>query len=752
MATPASLFPPEPLKLQLKDGKIYSHVRKKWLVQTPEETVRQQYLLVLVNEYGYTLNQIKEEESPIGGRGSAGARFDFAIYRAAQDIADGKTPLIIIECKADNITISEADYQQGENYARLTSAPFFVTHNHRETRYWKVLTDKMPGYRQEIENIPHANDSDKEREALLKKLRTFREDEFANVLRECHNIIRNRDHLDPTAAFDEIAKVLFVKVYVEREMRQKRQSKNLFTVEVLEQQIADDPLNMLFEQTKTRRKSDRLFKADERILLKPETSKAIVKRLEVYNLSDTSEDVKGIAFEKFLGRTFRGEIGQFFTPRTIVEFMIRMVAPREGEIILDPAAGSGGFLIRAFELMREQILADADREYEAAKLAIEATPGLKDADKGRLLQEAFDRIQHAISADDSTRGRLWHLANRCLYGTDANDRMARTAKMNMIMHSDGHGGVHHHDGLLNVNGIFEGRFNVILTNPPFGSSVEPTAKVLPNQVELASEDEERYFGIYGEPYRLAREQQQTTLNKAIANLFELGRGPSEKKPLKQKTEILFIERCLNLLAPGGRLAVVLPEGIFNNPSLEAVRHHCEGRARLLAVVSLPADTFLSSGATVKCSMLFAQKFSEAEALAYASTTETARAERTAHHAPARATELARLDDLLTEAQATRQRDDLKKLRAERAAYEKRLDALIEREARALVKQRLDYPVFLYEAERVGITATGEPDLNELYPNPTPLHPAEPTALELYQQFVRDPAAFAAAQTEAEPTV
>ncbi|SDY97205.1 type I restriction enzyme HsdR N-terminal domain-containing protein [Hymenobacter psychrophilus] len=119
MAAAPTLFPPEPLKLQTKDGKIYSPVRKKWLVQTPEETVRQEYLLTLVNEYGYALNQIKEEESPIGGRGSAGARFDFAIYRSAQDITDSKTPLIIIECKADNVTISEQDYQQGENYARL---------------------------------------------------------------------------------------------------------------------------------------------------------------------------------------------------------------------------------------------------------------------------------------------------------------------------------------------------------------------------------------------------------------------------------------------------------------------------------------------------------------------------------------------------------------------------------------------------------------------------------------------------------
>lgn len=108
MAAAATLFPPEPLKLQVKDGKIYSPARKKWLVQTPEETVRQQYLLTLVNEYGYALNQIKEEESTLGGRGTAGARFDFAIWKSAEDKGtEGKPPLIIIECKADNVTISE---------------------------------------------------------------------------------------------------------------------------------------------------------------------------------------------------------------------------------------------------------------------------------------------------------------------------------------------------------------------------------------------------------------------------------------------------------------------------------------------------------------------------------------------------------------------------------------------------------------------------------------------------------------------
>ena len=209
----------------------------------------------------------------------------------------------------------------------------------------------------------------------------------------------------------------------------------------------------------------------------------IVRLLERYNLSDTSEDIKGIAFERFLGRTFRGEIGQFFTPRPIVEFMVRMLDPKEGEVICDPASGSGGFLIRFFEIVREQILADVDRQYQEFRSKIESTKCMAQEKKAEALRAKYDELQKTL--DNDTRGsRLWNLANRCIYGTDANDRMARTSKMNMIMHGDGHGGVHHHDGFLNVNGIFEGRFDIILTNPPFGSSVEPSDTVLEEQVTL----------------------------------------------------------------------------------------------------------------------------------------------------------------------------------------------------------------------------------------------------------------------------
>jgi type I restriction enzyme M protein len=748
------------LEVERKGNKIRSHVRKIWLVETPEERVRQEYLCALVNEYGYTLEQIDEEVATPLSRGSAGARADFVIWRSARDRAEGNRAFIVVECKADNVTINQETYQQGANYAQYERTPFFVTHNNRETKYWKVDLERRAPNFSEISNIPRAEDSDEKVKELLSRLKEFKGDEFADLLHKCHNVIRNREHLDPAAAFDEIAKVLFVKVWVEREMRRKRQAQNLFTAAWLDTQLGDNPLNVLFRETREEYRKDQIFARGERINLKPSTGREIVRLLESYNLSDTSEDIKGIAFERFLGRTFRGEIGQFFTPRSIVEFMIRFVEPREGDVICDPASGSGGFLIRFFEIVREQILSAADREYREYRDSLEKQ-GVTEGRRAELARRKYEELQQEL--DPYREGsRLWRLANRCIYGTDANDRMARTSKMNMIMHGDGHGGVHHHNGFLNVNGIFDGRFDVVLTNPPFGANIESSDVIQDGDLQVEREAAARYEAEYGELYRGAQAALRAAKGKPLAGLFTLPKAGGSKT----KTEILFIERCLSLLKPGGRLGIVLPEGIFNNPSLQYVREFCEDRAFIRAVVSLPQETFYSSGASVKASLLFAQKFTEAEQAEYDGARGAAVAEVTARHGE----QLARLDavegrpnfkaaDFLKgegkptaegRREAARRAKEANAELKERKAATKRerreLEERIAREARALLKERFAYPVFLYEAERVGITATGEPDLNELYrdesqPGGNVPPGVELTCLELHREFRADPEKF-----------
>ena len=716
-------------------GQIWSHVRNKWLVETPEETVRQEYLLDLVNEYGFSLGQIGEELT-VTGRGSAGARADFVVWRTEKDKEDKNAPFIIVECKSNNVTIKTQDYSQGENYARICDAPFFVTHNSQETKYWRVKKDKVPGYAEEIENIPHNDATDREIKELFSKLRTFKEKEFADLLHQCHNIIRNREKKDPAAAFDEIAKVLFTKVYVERQLLTKRSKRNLFTVEVLNDQIAENPLDTLFQSTKRHYSANKIFDANERINLKPATGEEIVRKLEKYNLSDTSEDVKGVAFERFLGRTFRGEIGQFFTPRTIVEFMVKMLDPKEGEIVCDPASGSGGFLIRVFNIVREKILLDADRKYDDYKSKLEAKKSPSKAKKAKMLQDKYNEIKESI--DQQNQGsRLWKLANRCIFGTDANDRMARTSKMNMIMHGDGHGGVHHQDGFINIDLIYDGRFDIILTNPPFGANVEPTDIVQKVDVAIDSNVDKNYVKEFGSSYSSAHSRTKSAINEPIASLYELPKKREQNGKViygKVKTEVLFIERCLNLLKPGGRLGIVLPEGIYNNPSMVYVREFTEGRAFMRAVVSLPQEAFYSSGASVKCSLLFLQKFTEEEQQAYDDIRAKAKLEVEARYADEIESERMRLEGAIQEAKALRNPDNRKALQKELKGYLKEMETKQAAEVRQLLKERFDYPIFMYEAKYVGITSTGGEDKNELYPNDNKPVDCEKTCLEQYWEF------------------
>ena len=666
-------------------GNIFSLIRGKWLVAKPEEIVRQNFVCHLVNEYGYKLNQMAEElDFATGQRGGAKARADIAIYKSASDKAEQNNPFIIVECKADNIRIGANDYLQGELYARLSNAPFFVTHNNNETRFWKVIKDKAPGYRTEISDIPKNGDTDRQVENLLKSLVAFKEDEFAKLLDKCHNIIRNAEKHDPSKAFDEISKILFMKVFVERNA-QKSGKTNIFSLDYITERENDpgkDPkssvLQILFENTKKQFAKDQIFKENEKIELKEATIKRIVKELEIYNLSLTSADIKGIAFEKFLGTTFRGELGQYFTPRSVVNFMVDIVNPCENEVCCDPSSGSGGFLINIFNKVRHDIQKDIIKQYEKFKSNLlngKDDKGIT-SEQAKLLKDEYDGLQKELNNDEhSVNTRLYKLSNFFIYGTDANDRMARTSKMNMIMHGDGHGGIHHHEGLLNVNGIFENRFDVILTNPPFGSQVskDDIVRQADSVMRFATDDElmyepnekikprdgyadyvNEYYQRYGkQTYQKAQLKILENIGKPIASLFEL-------KPnlVADKTEHLFINRCLDLLKPNGRLGIVLPETILNSNDTDYVRKFVEGRAFIRAVVSLGEATFKSSKANVKTSILFVQKFSD---------------------------------------------DDKAKAKKDLADLEKQIAT----NAWQRAKSDFDYPIFLAHAENTGITTTGE---------------------------------------------
>lgn len=701
-------------EVKIDGNKIFAPLKNKWLVLTPEEKVRQEYICRLVKHYGFSLDQMAQEVKVNNSkRGQGRASADIVIWKNVKDKAESNSPIIVVECKAEYITIHEEDYFQGYNYASWAGADFFVTTNQKETRIFKVVKGKIPKKLEEVVNIPDAKTVTNEKKVneLLKQTKAFTRDEFSKLLFKCHNIIRNNDKLSPEAAFDEISKILFIKIRYERSNSENQ----IFSIEAFKQDKTSyekykpkdgkDFYQFLFEQTKEDFKDDDLFEPSEIIRIRENSFEAIVEELQIYNLSTTSDDVKGIAFEQFLGRTFRGELGQFFTPRTVVDFIVDVLDPQESEIICDPCCGSGGFLIKAFEYVRANI----ENEIHLAKEKIKAEyfndeyEKLPDSEKAKVdekVNDLFIKLNAELNINNP-KSRLRELSYDCIFGTDANPRMSRTAKMNMIMHGDGHGGVHHNDGLLNVNGIFENRFDVILTNPPFGSRVEKSLKITEADKYTDLDRIKKYQMRYGEAYDQALGQINNNIDKPLLDLYETGK-------MSSLTEVLFIERCLNLLKPGGRMGIVLPEGVLNNTNLQKIRDYVESRAKILLIVSIPQDVFIASGATVKPSLLFFKKFTIDESQQYKEIVLRAEKEITDKY-KAKTTPIR--EQLALKGKDAPDASVKKKLRAEL----KQLEEVIDAEIKARVKKDFNYQVPIAEVEKAGISTTGAVIDNELQP-------------------------------------
>lgn len=702
------------MDIQIKDNKIFAPLKGKWLVYKPEEEVRQKYICRLIDNYGYSIEQMDQEiQVSNSQRGQGAARADIVVWKSKEDklAVPTKSPIIVVECKAESVTIHEADYFQGYNYASWAGADFFVTTNLKETRIFKVIKGELPKRLEEIVDIPDAAKANnkKEIDKLLKQTKAFTRDEFSRLLFKCHNIIRNNDKLSPEAAFDEISKILFIKIRFERD----NTGNQIFSLDTFKKDKesyerykpkgGEEFYQFLFTQTKQQFASDHLFDDNAKIEIRENSFEQIVKELEIYNLSTTSDDVKGIAFEQFLGKTFRGELGQFFTPRTIVDFMVSILDPQEGEYVCDPCCGSGGFLIKTFEYVREHIERDIESQKEAVKQQCygEDYDSLSEIEKQKIETKVSDAFAHLNEELDinNAKGRLRTLSFDCIYGTDANPRMARTAKMNMIMHGDGHGGVHHHDGLLNVNGIFENRFDVILTNPPFGARVEKSLKITEADKFTDEAQIAIYKKRYGAAYTEALKQVNDHIGESLLDLYKIDNG---------LTEVLFIERCLNLLKPGGRMGIVLPEGVLNNSNLQKVRDFVECRAKILLIVSIPQDVFMASGATVKPSLLFFKKFTEQERQEYDTILNNATRQIDVNYSD----ELASIEVQLSKrGKDAVFREEKKELKTKKKKIEEQKAI----EIKAIVKEKFDYEIPIAEVQKAGISTTGAAIENELIP-------------------------------------
>jgi type I restriction enzyme M protein len=515
----------------------------------PEEKVRAEFFAELVYRYGYEPQRIGVEVV-VPDR----TPFDRADLVVFEDDAR-KRPFAVIECKKDGITDAEFNQAVEQAAGNGTWAKFrakYVMVVAGTTRRALDFTERYGVLEREeniIADLPRAYGRPEEYKyhkggALdIKKVDKWT---LMLAMHKCHQTLWGGGRLSPPAAFGELCKVIFVKISDEKKKRRKGEPYE-FQIKTHEtsRRLAER-IRALYEEEK--RRDPEVF--TETIKTDDVSLRTVVSHLESINLNATELDVKGLAFEMFMGGFFKGDAGQYFTPREVVTFAVEMMHPTSDDVVIDPACGSGGFLLYALEAVRR----------EASEYYDEGTP------------------EH---------DRHWHdFAQKNLFGIEINDEIARVAKMNMILHDDGHTNVIGNDALERIDRLREANrgfkresFSLVLTNPPFGAQYEKT--------------------------------QHHHLDE-----FELGNQTNSKGKVSprrmQKTDILFIERVWEFLKPDGRAAMVLPDGTLTNSSLQYVRDFMLDRFQLLAVVSLPQSAFAHYGAVVKSSVVFLRKRAEGE--------------------------------------------------------------------------------------------------------------------------------------------
>jgi type I restriction enzyme M protein len=553
------------------------NVSEKW--SDPEEKVRAAYYVELIYRYGYAPECIGVEvtvpdRTPVD-------RADLVVFRDKQRTK----PFGVIECKRD--AISDVEFKQAVEQA------FGNGHAHKfraeyigviagQTRAFYDCSDKFGVLEREaniVADLPIQYGKPEEfkyyKNAFPKPdIGAVTRDNLIKTIRKCHQTLWGGGRLSPPMAFGELTKLIFLKTRDEKKPRKKG--------EPYEFQIkTNETPQRLASRIKAMYAIERLNEPDvfnDDIKIDDITLRNVVLHLEGVNLTATDLDTKGVAFEQFMDGFFKGDFGQYFTPRNIIAFAIQMIDIKADDTVMDPACGSGGFLLHALDHVR------------------------------KLASEYYDE-------DSKDHFDYWHsFAEKRLFGIEINEEIARVAKMNMIVHDDGHTNVIGNDALEPLIAIARKNpafaaivgidtetgqrdekkgFSKIPTNPPFGAVIKDELHSYLSSYELS-----RYIAK-------GNGKDEGDLEDESAD------HTAGKKAIKQrasvKTEIIYCERVWQLLKPGGQAAVVLPDGLLTNASLQGVRDWLLERFKVLAVVSLPQFAFAHFGAGVKSSVVFLEK-------------------------------------------------------------------------------------------------------------------------------------------------
>ncbi len=571
--------------IKVPDGKICDYIDGKFRKDTPEEYVRQTIEKRLVNEHKYKPEQIRVE---FGVKlGSGRRRADIVIFpkdspEFTQDYVE-----MIVECKSEKVEPKDRKDGVEQLKSYMSACPNCEWGMWTNGKYKEVLRQvKIEGKFefQEYNDIPPADgsleDVDRPKRNTLKRAY---EDNLLMVFRTCHNHIYVTDGLQKQPAFFELLKLIFCKTLDEQNVGKPLE----FYATSGERSNPDGQLTVknriakIFETVKTQ--FPQIFEASDEINLHPRSLAWIVSELQSYSLLETHVDVKGKAYEELVGSNLRGDRGEFFTPRNIMDMAVKMVNPRPNEKVCDTSCGTGGFLVMAMNHVIEQLKVEVEE------------------DLGKPESQWTDHERNAV------RDRIKEIASSNFYGFDINPDLVKATKMNMVMNNDGSGNIYRNDSLLpphewepdlkiqlaaalkiDANSITNANtiefFDVIVTNPPFGSKIPVKDSHILEQFQIG--------------YIWRNEQYDTSgqTGWAISSDFQSSAPPEQ----------LFIERCLQFLKPGGRLAIVLPDSILGNPGLGYIRQWLLEQTRIIASVDLHEDAFQPGNGT-QTSVLILQK-------------------------------------------------------------------------------------------------------------------------------------------------
>ena len=683
----------------------YIHQNKSRNFTNPEEKVQAEAFVLLVIQYNYKPKRIKMFVPVKMGVETKEA--DIVVYNDDECTE----PHILVECKKADISDLEFEQAIKQAYSYAYAMPNDVKYvwvtSSDKNQYFEV--DKSKSSKTTLPDVPQfgvkklANykfvyDAKSIKQGAGKQsffdLQTIEQAALTNRFKRAHDALWGGGQLNPSEAFDELDKLIFCKIWDEKKDRKEGQPYDfqIITVDASEiknfEKLGEDELKKSIQEEENKRLFNRIKELYEEgrkkdpevfrdnIRLTPEKVRTVVEYLQDINIGETDLDAKGRAFETFMNSFFRGNFGQYFTPREIVKFIVDVLPINHKSVVLDTSCGSGGFLLYALRKVRQQ----ADEWYPNYKTNIKQYP---------------KHFNH------------WHdFAEKNLYGIEINEQISRAAKMNMIIHDDGHTNVITSDGLLSPEeiqrntenkGFKYNHFDFIITNPPFGSIVRQTEKAYLKEYKLGKKEED-WLAVKSAP-ETVREN--------------------------QSTEVLFIEQCYNFLKAGGYLAIVIPDGILTNSSLQYVRDHIEEIFRIVAVISMPQTAFSANGAGVKSSVLFLKKYTEDETQQIRNLKQNSKhnllfsyqyKERVTQLEKEKKQAISALEKQYKEKYPSLDKKGLAPLMAEekkeiQEEFSEKVNNLKEELQDAFLtekqKKLKDYPIFMAIAEEIGYDATGK---------------------------------------------